>query len=252
MGDISNARKILRQLTRRVVSFFPAFAEISDSAKAGLFLSQAFFWTEDTHNDRDEGWFYKTSKEWTKETFLTRHEQDTCRDILVEKGFLLQEVKGFPPKCHFKVQFDEVLKAVSNLPESGKLIAEKRQSDLPESGNVSSIEITTKSTDEIAPSAPLTACEICGARKDLCVGHTKGKKKAKQWPNRNGRREEYRVEEERSGSKGEKRAAKFREAAENFRKGVGISPGIRELLSAGPSERVSDRNVRAWLATPKP
>lgn len=254
MTDVSNARKIVRQLTRRVVSFFPAFAEVAGSAKAGLFLSQAFYWSEENHNEREDGWFFKTSKEWAQETFLTRHEQDTCREILESKGLLSQEVKGHPPKCYFKVQVDQLIQELSNLPESGKLAAEKRQIDLPESGKLSSIETTLKITEEIAPSARPTPeyCPECGFDKKMCLGHKKPKNR--KFPNRQRFEREIvqRVEEKSKRSTGEERAALVGERAKVFTSPDKISARVRNLLPAGSTDRASLRNIRAWAASSEP
>jgi hypothetical protein len=104
---------------------------------------------------------------------------------------------------------------------------------------------------EPSVSAPAGACPECGARKDLCMGHRK--KKQKTWPDRRPFQKEVRhVQEVKARSTGEDRAAQVRESGKILTDPARISARVRELLSTSASQRISDKNIRAWAEAPKP
>jgi len=92
---------LLRELLDRPVSFHPALAAIGGGATAGLFLSQALYWSRRTADPA--GWFWKTQQEWQAETALTRREQETVRARLRATGVLEERHAGVPAKLYFRV-----------------------------------------------------------------------------------------------------------------------------------------------------
>lgn len=71
------------------VSYSSNLAHIVKSAKAAILLSQMLYWTRRGVDVKaNQGWFYKRTDHWMRETGLTRHEQATARQLLVELRFL--------------------------------------------------------------------------------------------------------------------------------------------------------------------
>jgi len=92
---------LLGTLLDRPVGFHRALADVGGGATAGLFLSQALYWSRRT-TDR-AGWFWKTQQEWQAETALTRREQETARARLRATGVLQERHAGVPAKLYFRV-----------------------------------------------------------------------------------------------------------------------------------------------------
>lgn len=88
----------------RPIAFSPILAKISGSVKAGLFLSQAIYWTN--RSSTGNGIFWKTQEQWEEETCLTRKEQEGARTRLKKLGILEEIKQGLPCRIFFKVNFD--------------------------------------------------------------------------------------------------------------------------------------------------
>ena len=89
------------RLLDRPIAFHPIFAEMTGDVLAGLMLSQAVYWS--TRTNDPEGWFYKTQKEWQKETCLSRSNQDTARRILRKHDWWEEKLTGIPAKLHYRI-----------------------------------------------------------------------------------------------------------------------------------------------------
>jgi hypothetical protein len=110
----------LDDLLDRPIAYNPAFKKITGSTVAGIFLSQAWYWSK-RHAD---GWFWKTQKEWEDETGLTRHEQDTARKHCLRVGVIEEDLKGVPATVHYKVNKQKVYELL------GVQFAETRQTEI--------------------------------------------------------------------------------------------------------------------------
>lgn len=64
---------------------------------------------------RNEGWFAKTIKEWQAEAGLSRSEQETARNRLLELGLLQERRTGMPARLEYKVDEDRVYALVDAL-----------------------------------------------------------------------------------------------------------------------------------------
>ncbi|MCI0667555.1 MAG: hypothetical protein L0Y43_05830, partial [Methylococcaceae bacterium] len=82
-------------------------ADMTGSAKAALFLSQAIYWQR-RMSGKNDGWWYKTREDWTRKTGLTRREQETARKKLRKVGILQEERRGMPARVWYRVN-DEAL-----------------------------------------------------------------------------------------------------------------------------------------------
>lgn len=102
-GVIFLSKNISKYLDRPI-AFSPILAKISGSVKAGLFLSQAIYWTN--RSSTGDGVFWKTQEQWEEETCLTRKEQEGARARLKTLGILEEIKQGLPCRIFFKVNFD--------------------------------------------------------------------------------------------------------------------------------------------------
>ena len=116
---------ILELLSERPIAFSRSLAALSNSATAGLLMSQLlYWWGKGYHPD----WIYKTIEEIHDETWLTRSEQDTAIKKWIELGVLKKERHGTPPKRHFQIDTKmllNLLKTAVPLAENGKLNCER-------------------------------------------------------------------------------------------------------------------------------
>lgn len=138
--------KVLKELLRQPIAFHRVFVDLAGSVNAALFLSQACYWSDVTGWD----WFYKTQQEWQKETGLTRHEQDASRKKLLKIKVLKEARRGVPARMYYQVQLDILADLIATFRQSS--IPEKRQTGLPNSGNLyKEAEITQETTQKPCP-----------------------------------------------------------------------------------------------------
>src|SRR5687767_14932676 len=104
------------------VSYSPRLAKKLGSRIEAILLSYLYFWQG---KGEDPDWTYKTSKDITTETGLSRHEQEVARRGLRSKGLLQECKKGLPRKIYFHV----VVEAVANFEKSTLLIDERCEDD---------------------------------------------------------------------------------------------------------------------------
>lgn len=134
----------ITDLLDRPIAYHRIFVTLTGSVKAAILLSQAMYWQK--RAKQADGWWYKTAEEWTEETGLTRHEQDTAREAC--KDYLKTDLRDAPARLYWHVD-DERLSAdlfaingQSSLTKSGKL-------DSRNSSNINKkAETTTETTTE--------------------------------------------------------------------------------------------------------
>ncbi|MDD2732135.1 MAG: hypothetical protein PHI53_02990 [Candidatus Pacebacteria bacterium] len=90
----------------RPVAYYPRLAKFIGSVKTTLFLCQFLYW-EGKQKDKKEGWIFKTQKEITEETGLSRYEQELARKELKQFGYLKETHKSIPRKVHYKILWDK-------------------------------------------------------------------------------------------------------------------------------------------------
>jgi hypothetical protein len=142
----------LRTLLQRPIAFHRVFVDVTGSVTAALMLSQALYWSD----KGDDGWFWKKQPDWERETGLTRRELDSARTRLKQLGILSEELKGAPPKIHFRLEMEVLYKLIwrkapnqsggnvpSNLAESAKSYKEAE----------STSESTSETTKDSPPSS---------------------------------------------------------------------------------------------------
>jgi hypothetical protein len=98
-----NPKELLRLLDRPI-AYHRIFAEIGGSVAAGIFLSQAVYWSQRTADKN--GWFWKTQAQWFEETYLKRADQEKARRELRAVGVLEEIKKGTPAKLYFRINLE--------------------------------------------------------------------------------------------------------------------------------------------------
>ena len=157
---------LIQALLQRPISFNRAFADIAGGAIPGLFLSQAWYWSQRTQDA--EGWFYKTQVEWEEETALIRSEQDRARLILKRLGIMREKLRGQPARLWYSIDYGmlqtRLQDSANKIAESCKLDCRIQQTTRANTGasnlrnSESSAEITTETTfrDVRPPKPPQT------------------------------------------------------------------------------------------------
>jgi hypothetical protein len=85
----------------RPIAFQRGYVTITGSITAALMLSQAYYWSGRTGDP--DGWFYKTQEEWTKETGMTRLEQESARKILRELGLVEENYERLTHRMWYRL-----------------------------------------------------------------------------------------------------------------------------------------------------
>lgn len=108
--------KLIEAMNDQPIAFNKHYVFIGCGINGALMLSQLVYWTSRTKNK--DGLIYKTQSDWTQETGLTRTEQETARKRLKELGFLTEIKKGVPCKIYFKVERENLYKALIEYSET--------------------------------------------------------------------------------------------------------------------------------------
>ena len=124
----------LSDLLGKHISYYPELARAVGGIKPSLLLSQLVYWTG-RQKDPD-GWIYKTHEEFEQELAMTRREQDSARETLLSQKLIDCELRGWPAKIHYRVNFESVnsLAESANQNEPHRL-AETANLSLAESAN---------------------------------------------------------------------------------------------------------------------
>ena len=166
-------------LLDRPIAYHRPFAAISGSICGGVFLSQAFYWSQRTSDP--DGWFWKTQEQWFNETFMSRYEQETARKKLIAIGVLEQKRQGLPAKLFYRIDRKALEIKMQNyadkyveIPHTGVMDSSRQVSGKP-ADNLCT-ENTSESTSEI--NTPLTPKgeEIAANQTSLFSGESQDQK----------------------------------------------------------------------------
>ena len=108
--------KLIEAMNEQPIAFNKHYVFLGCGINGALMLSQLVYWTSRT-KDHD-GWVYKDHHEWTQETGLTRKEQHTARKTLKSLGFISEKKHGVPPRIFFRVERENLYKALIEYSES--------------------------------------------------------------------------------------------------------------------------------------
>lgn len=109
----------------RPIAYHPAFAVAFGGIEEAIFLQQLLYWSD--KGGREDGFIYKTKKDWEDETYLTRRQQDRIVTKFKEIGIIetaVIKIKG-ATILHYKVNEEKVQNVLlgkykMHFPESTK------------------------------------------------------------------------------------------------------------------------------------
>lgn len=136
--------ELIRLMNEKPIAFNKHYVFLGCGINGAVMLSQLVYWADKAKDQN--GWIYKTSKEWTEETGLTRREQDTARKNLKELGFIEEHKHGVPCKVHYKVNQSALYSALINLAQKRQTDAQISQTDAQK--RQTNTESTTNNTTE--------------------------------------------------------------------------------------------------------
>lgn len=166
---------------QRPIAFHRSFVALGAGVTGALLLSQAVYWQERTTDPN--GWWWKTKEEWTKETGLSRHEQDGARTQLEELGVIEVVLRGNPARLHYRVNKDRILelvnkglraakkaaKPVSRKPANKK--AENQPTRKPETGEQDSHKPANKIAENQQTGSPQTGQQVSDEQANTAAGN---------------------------------------------------------------------------------
>jgi hypothetical protein len=121
----SHRQKIKDLLPNRVVGYSPDLARIVGGATTGLFLSQILFLSDKGANP--DGWVYKSETEMTRETNLSKREQQTARRKLLSLGVIAIMRGGWKNTYHFKVIWEKLYQVITGSQRPQNVSTEKSE-----------------------------------------------------------------------------------------------------------------------------
>lgn len=144
--------ELIRLMNEKPIAFNKHYVFLGCGINGAVMLSQLVYWADKSKDPN--GWIYKTGKEWTDETGLTRREQDTARKNLRELGFIEEHKHGVPCKVHFKVNQHKLYSSLIELAQKNKGYAQISQTECTNQPNLiggkrqTNTESTTKNTTD--------------------------------------------------------------------------------------------------------
>lgn len=144
--------ELIRLMNEKPIAFNKHYVFLGCGINGAVMLSQLVYWADKSKDPN--GWIYKTGKEWTEETGLTRREQDTARKNLRELGFIDEHKHGVPCKVHFKVNQTALYNALISLAQMRQTDAQISQTECTNAPNLiggmrqTNTENTAKNTAE--------------------------------------------------------------------------------------------------------
>jgi hypothetical protein len=109
----SHRQKVKDLLPNQTVAYSPHLARAVGGATIGLFLSQLLFLSDKGANT--EGWVYKSEAEMSRETGLTKREQQTARRKLLSLGVIQIVRQGFKFTYHFRIVWERLYQVIEKF-----------------------------------------------------------------------------------------------------------------------------------------
>lgn len=103
-------QQFLEKILDRPISYHRIFAKLTGDVQAGVFLSQAYYWS--SRGSDPEGWFYKIQSEWEEETCLTRKQQENARKRLLQFDFWEEKKQDIPAKLYYRLNRPKLYQAI--------------------------------------------------------------------------------------------------------------------------------------------
>jgi hypothetical protein len=119
----NHRQRVKDLLPNRTVGYSPDLARAVGGATIGLFLSQLLFLSDKGANP--DGWVYKSEQEMSRETGLTKREQQTARRKLLALGVIAIERRGFKFTYHFKIIWERLYQVIEQFQRGQNVATEE-------------------------------------------------------------------------------------------------------------------------------
>ena len=121
--DIMRCRQALQG--GRTIAVYKCLVDAAGSIKAAVFLSQLVYWTRHgTAVAERDGWIFKSIAEMEDETGLSKREQGTCKQKLLERNLIETRRFGFGARLEMRLNLPALAAAVcaaNSRPSDGRL-----------------------------------------------------------------------------------------------------------------------------------
>lgn len=140
--------KIDRYFPSKPIAYQPYLVLLFGPA-TGIFLYQLLYWEQKGSNKA--GWVYKTEKDFTKETGLSKSNQETAIRKLIKLELIDYKKAQIPQKRHFRVRIDNLCSLIPKMLEKRGISYLKYDLNLCQNGtsnSMDSVELLHKTTHE--------------------------------------------------------------------------------------------------------
>lgn len=132
------------------ITFYPQLAKALGGIEEAVFVQQLYYWS-DKSNSQD-GWIYKSKKEWEEETALTRYQLDRIRKKLKKEGIIETKLKkaNGAPTLYYRLNIGLVRNSLMEKLETNQSISWKTANPITENTteNTTDINIINISSNE--------------------------------------------------------------------------------------------------------
>lgn len=147
VSQYNEVRRVLAQLSGhdRIVTIPKLYIELTGDLVESILLNQIVFYSD--KSKREDGYFYKSYKEWTEELSLTERQVRYAAKKLIAKGLIETKVlkANGNPTVHYRLRFDNLLAWIMTKSNVGSL---QSVGNVPYDLSESLTEITTENTTD--------------------------------------------------------------------------------------------------------
>ena len=142
-------KDILKKLNEKPIAYYPIYRKITGSTTGGILLSQLMYW----FSKKDK--IFKTDADIMEETYLTKKELETAKNLIKKLDFITVSREGLPAKTYYEIHWEKMLSSFHDLgkletTKGGNYTPEKVETIHPDLGKHSIYtENTTENTTEI-------------------------------------------------------------------------------------------------------
>lgn len=141
-------KDILKKFNEKPIAYYPVYRKITGSTTGGILLSQLMYW----FSKKDK--IFKTDAEIMEETYLTKKELETAKNLIKKLDFITVSREGLPAKTYYEIHWEMMLSSFHDLgkletPKGGNYTPQKVETIHPDLGKHSIYtENTTENTTE--------------------------------------------------------------------------------------------------------
>lgn len=141
-------KDILKKLNEKPIAYYPIYRKITGSTTGGILLSQLMYW----FSKKDK--IFKTDADIMEETYLTKKELETAKNLIKKLDFITVSREGLPAKTYYEIHWEKMLSSFHDLgkletTKGGNYTPEKVETIHPDLGKHSIYtENTTENTTE--------------------------------------------------------------------------------------------------------